>query len=76
MDEAYVEGHPPGPIGTIWPTLTDMTSNRVEPLVLHGGAGGIVSVHHVPTHAGGPVEAVHLAASDLEQTAPRSPLHG
>jgi hypothetical protein len=65
IDEACVEGHAPGPIGTIWPTLTDQTGIASNLSFFTGGPSAIVSVHSVPTGAGGPMRAVHLAAWHL-----------
>jgi hypothetical protein len=65
IGEAYVEGHAPDPIGSIWPSLPEMTGTASNLSFFTGGQGGIVSAHHVPTRAGGHMQTVHLAAWDL-----------
>jgi hypothetical protein len=65
VDEAYVQGHAPGPIGTIWPELARETGIASNLSFFTGGSSGVVSVHFVPLRAGGPLEAVHLAAWDV-----------
>jgi hypothetical protein len=69
VDEAYVEGHAPGPIGTIWPALARETGIASNLSFFTGGPRGVVSVHFVPARARGELEAVHLAAWDVARIA-------
>jgi hypothetical protein len=67
IEEACVDGHAPGPIGTIWPTLTSHTGTASNLSFFRSGPSGIVSVHHVPPRRGASMEALHLATWDLDR---------